>query len=87
MTNISNTTLYTGVTNNLERRIYEHKNHLCGGFTDRYNITKLIWYDVCSDVNSAILKEKQLKKWNRSWKERIINEMNSEWKDLSEDWY
>jgi putative endonuclease len=87
LTNKGNTVLYVGVTNNLKRRVYEHKTHLNSGFTDKYNICKLIWYDCFLTPDNAILREKQLKKWNRTWKERIINEMNPEWKDLSMDWY
>lgn len=87
LANTHNTTLYIGMTNDIKRRVYEHKTHLNTGFTHKYNVEKLVWYSIFSDANSAILKEKQLKKWNRKWKERIINEMNPEWKDLSEGWY
>jgi putative endonuclease len=87
LANERNTTLYIGVTNNIERRVYEHKTHLNKGFTYKYNITKLVWYDVFPNSTTAILREKQLKKWNREWKERIINEINPEWKDLSAEWF
>ena len=87
LANAHNTTLYIGMTNDLQRRVYEHKTHLNKGFTYRYNIDKLVWYEIFSDPNSAIVREKQLKKWNRAWKERIKNEMNPEWKDLSEEWF
>ena len=87
LANTHNTTLYIGMTNNLKRRVYEHKTHLNKGFTYRYNVDKLVWYHVFPNAKSAILREKQLKKWNREWKERIINEMNPEWRDLSEGWY
>jgi putative endonuclease len=79
-------TLYTGVTNNLYRRVYEHKNKLIGGFTKRYNITKLVWYEVTSEITSAIAREKQIKGWLRRKKIALIESMNPEWKDLSEEW-
>jgi len=85
MTNRSRT-LYTGVTNNLYRRVYEHKNKLIGGFTKKYNITKLIWYEVTSEVTSAIAREKQIKGWLRRKKIALIESVNPEWKDLSEEW-
>ena len=85
MTNKSNT-LYTGVTNDLIRRVYEHKNHLVKGFTDKYNITKLVYYEATNDVRSAIEREKQIKGWLRIKKINLIESMNPEWKDLSEDW-
>lgn len=87
LSNAHNTTLYIGVTNDIKRRVYEHKTHVNKGFTYKYNVTKLVWYDGFSDVENAIKREKQLKKWNRSWKERLINETNPEWKDLSDEWY
>jgi putative endonuclease len=85
MTNRSRT-LYTGVTNNLYRRVYEHKNKLIGGFTKKYNITKLVWYEVTSEVASAIAREKQIKGWLRKKKIALIESVNPEWKDLSEEW-
>ena len=85
MTNKSNT-LYTGVTNDLIRRVYEHKHHLVKGFTDKYNITKLVYYEATNDVKSAIEREKQIKGWLRIKKINLIESMNPEWKDLSEDW-
>ncbi len=86
MTNRSKT-LYTGVTNNLERRVYEHKNKLVSGFTHKYNITKLVYYEETSDVNSALAREKQIKGWLRSKKMALIESENPEWKDLSHEWY
>ncbi len=86
MTNNSKT-LYTGVTNNLERRVYEHKNKLVQGFTSRYNITKLVHYEETNDVQEALLREKQIKGWLRSKKIALIEAKNPEWKDLSLDWY
>jgi len=80
-----NGTLYVGVTNNLERRVYEHKMHLVSGFTDKYNVTLLVWYKTTTDISSAIKREKDIKKWNRAWKLRLIEEENPEWEDLSKD--
>ena len=85
MTNKSGT-LYTGVTNNLEKRVFQHKHHLVKGFTKKYNITKLIYYEVTSDVRSAIAREKQIKGWLRRKKIALIESMNPEWKDLAEGW-
>jgi putative endonuclease len=79
-------TLYIGVTNNLERRLYEHKHHLAPGFTAKYNVTKLVWFEQTSSIEAAIQKEKQMKKWNRSWKIRLIEENNPGWNDLGEAW-
>jgi putative endonuclease len=77
-----NGTLYIGVTNNLVKRIYEHKQKLVDGFTKEYNIDMLVYYESTGDVNSAIQREKQLKKWNRDWKLRLIEKLNPEWEDL-----
>ena len=82
-----NGTLYTGVTNNLEKRIYEHKNNLVKGFTKKYNVHKLVYYEETNDVNEALLYEKRIKKWNRAWKIRLIEKDNPEWKDLTEHWF
>ena len=76
-------TLYVGVTNNLERRMYGHKEKLIPGFTSRYNITMLVYYEVTPDVYSAISREKQLKGWLRSKKIGLIESMNPDWRDLS----
>jgi len=86
MTNKSRT-LYTGVTNNLERRVYEHKHKLLPGFTSKYNITKLVYYEAGNDISVAIAREKQTKGWLRAKKIALIENMNPEQKDLSEDWY
>ena len=85
---ITNTsrTLYTGVTDNLERRVYEHKEKLIEGFTKRYNITKLVYYEETSDVQSAIKREKQIKGWLRRKKIVLIEGMNPKWEDLSDEW-
>ncbi len=80
-------TLYTGVMNNLERRVYEHKHKLVLGFTSKYNITKLVYYEVGDNIAVAIAREKQIKGWLRSKKIALIESINPEWRDLSEDWY
>lgn len=85
MTNKSKT-LYVGVTNNLQRRVYEHKNKLIAGFTSKYNITKIVYFEVFNDIDSAIKKEKQIKGWLRKKKIDLIESMNPEWNDLSEKW-
>ena len=85
MTNKSKT-LYTGVTNNLVRRVFEHKHHLVEGFTERYNITKLVYYEETNDVREAISREKQIKGWLRRKKIALIESVNPEWSDLSENW-
>lgn len=82
MTNKNNTALYTGITNNLIRRVYEHKEKLIEGFTKKYNITKLIYYEVFHDVKSAIFREKQIKGGSRIRKINLVNNMNPEWRDL-----
>lgn len=86
LTNWNNKVLYTGITNNLERRIYEHKNKLVKGFTAKYNVNKLVYYDYTSDVYSAIAREKEIKGWTRQKKNDLIQSMNPEWIDLSELW-
>ncbi len=85
LTNKSNKVLYIGVTNNLERRVFEHKNKLVKGFTERYNLTKLVYYEVTNDIHSAMEREKQLKNWHRDWKMNLIGSFNPAWRDLSED--
>ena len=85
MTNRGNRVLYTGVTSNLRRRVYEHKEKLAKGFTARYNVSKLVYYEVCRDVNNAILREKQIKGGSRDKKVELINSMNSDWCDLFDD--
>ncbi len=76
-------TLYTGVTNDLLRRVCEHKNSLIDGFTKKYNIKMLVYYEQTTNIGSAIAREKCIKKWNRLWKRRLIEKENPEWKDLS----
>ncbi len=80
-------TLYIGVTNNLERRIYKHKQKLILGFTQKYNLNKLIYYEETSDINSAISREKQIKGWLRVKKIALIESVNPEWHDLSDGWF
>jgi len=76
-------TLYIGVTNDLIRRMYEHKNGLVEGFTKKYKVHNLVYYQQCEDVESVIQREKQLKAWHREWKIRLIEETNPAWKDLT----
>ena len=85
MTNKTNKVLYTGVTNDLNRRVYEHKEKQAEGFTKQYNVDKLVYYEVCEDIESAILREKQIKGWLRRKKIALIESMNPEWRDLSLD--
>jgi putative endonuclease len=75
-------TLYIGTTNDLARRVYEHKQGLVDGFTKKYGVHQLVYYENTNDVLGAIQREKQLKKWNRNWKIELIEETNPEWKDL-----
>jgi putative endonuclease len=82
-----NGTLYIGVTNNLERRIFEHKQGTFKGFTERHNVHLLVYYEWFNDIENAIRREKQLKKWNRDWKLNLIEKRNPEWVDLSENGY
>ena len=82
ITNSTNTTLYIGVTNNLPRRIYEHKNKLVDGFTKKYNINKLIYFEQTNDITQAIAREKQLKHWNRNKKDNLIKSINPNLIDL-----
>ena len=77
-----NGTLYIGVTSNLVKRIYEHKNELAEGFTKQYSVHNLVYFEITESVKSAIAREKKLKKWNRAWKIRLIEKTNPEWRDL-----
>jgi len=85
LTNKSNRVLYIGVTNNLVRRIFEHKNKLLEGFSKKYNLTKFVYYEVTNSIESAITREKQLKNWHRDWKINLINQVNPGWRDLGEE--
>jgi len=78
-------TLYTGVTNDLVRRVFEHKNQMVDGFTKRYNLKYLVYYETTNDVHEAIAREKQIKGWLRAKKLQLINSLNPAWKDLSEE--
>jgi len=80
-----NGTLYIGVTSDLVKRIYEHKQKFIDGFTKEYNVHDLVYYEQHNEIKEAILREKQMKKWNRKWKIRLIEENNPEWKDLHDE--
>ena len=84
LTNKRNGTLYIGVTNNLQRRVYEHKNHLKKGFTKNQQLHHLVYFESTEDIRSALQREKQLKKWERGWKIELIEKNNPQWKDLYE---
>jgi putative endonuclease len=83
LTNDNKTTLYIGVTNDLSRRIEEHKNNIIKGFCAKYNLHKLVYFEVFSNPEEAISREKQLKNWHRPWKDNLINDINPEWEDIS----
>ena len=87
LANKRNGTLYMGVTNNLEKTVAEHREKIIEGFTKKYDVSFLVYFEETSDVNSAIAREKQLKKWNRGWKLRMIEKFNPNWDDLSKDWF
>ena len=80
-------TLYTGVTNDLERRVYEHQNKLVPGFTRQYNVSRLVFYEATPNIRSAIAREKQIKGWTRQKKIALIESTNPHWRDLSVDWF
>ncbi len=86
LSNWNNKVLYIGMTNNLERRLYEHKNKLIKGFTQKYNLDKLVYFEHTTDVNSAIQREKEIKKWRREKKNKLIETINPKWLDLSDEW-
>ncbi len=85
LTNKTNSVLYVGVTNDLIRRLYEHENKLADGFTSKYNVSKLVHFDIFTDVNEALQREKTLKKWSRAKKNWLIELSNPTWKNLKED--
>ena len=87
MTNQYNTVLYTGITGNLAGRVWQHKERRIEGFTKRYNVTKLVYYEIYEDVRDAIMREKQIKGWLRSKKIALIESLNPKWEDLSDGWY
>jgi putative endonuclease len=78
-------TLYIGVTSNLVRRVWEHREALADGFTKKYRVKRLVWYEVHADITSAITREKQLKTWNRAWKIELIQKRNPQWRDLFQE--
>ena len=80
-----NGTLYIGLTNDLKKRVYEHNNSFVEGFTNKYSVHSLVYFEQCNDIESVIKREKQLKKWNRKWKLELIERENPQWKDLYED--
>ncbi len=84
MASKKNGTLYIGMTNDLVRRVWQHKNNVHEGFTKKYGVHRLVWYEATNDVQGAIQREKQLKKWNRQWKINLIEAENLEWEDLYE---
>ena len=85
LTNWNNKVMYIGVTNDLVRRVFEHRQKTIKGFTEKYNVHKLVYFDVCEDVNSAIAREKELKKWRREKKDQLVTDMNPRWLDLAEE--
>ena len=87
LTNWDDSVIYIGFTNDLERRLYEHRNHLVDGYTKKYNVHKLVYYEYTNDVYAAMEREKQLKRWTRKKKNALVQKMNPEWKDLSLEWY
>ena len=87
LSNKKNGTLYIGVSNNLERRMFEHKNKLVEGFTKTYGLDKLVYFEIFQFINDAIKREKLMKKWKRQWKINLIEENNPTWNDLSADWF
>ena len=86
LTNWNNKVIYVGITNDLRRRLFEHKNKLIKGFTEKYNIYKLVYYETTTDVTSAIAREKEIKKWRREKKNRLVETINPDWKVLSTGW-
>jgi len=86
LSNWNNKVIYVGLTNNLSRRLYEHKNKLIDGFTKKYNLNKLVYYEITPNINSAIQREKEIKKWRREKKNNLIESLNPNWSDLSEEW-
>jgi putative endonuclease len=87
LTNKNNNVMYVGMTNDLERRVYEHKTKMIPGFTEKYNIEKLVYFEETSDVRSALAREKEIKKWRREKKNNLVVAVNREWNDLSDGWF
>ena len=86
LSNWNDSVLYIGITSNLPRRLYEHRNHLADGFTKKYNVHKLVYFEDTNDVHAAIAREKQLKGWRREKKNALISKSNPQWLDLSANW-
>lgn len=80
-------TLYVGVTSDLAKRVWEHKNKIVKSFTEKYNVDKLVYFEEFIEIEQAIIREKRLKKWNREWKINLINTFNPQWKDLYLEWF
>ncbi|MGB5157796.1 MAG: GIY-YIG nuclease family protein [Desulfobacterales bacterium] len=87
LTNKNDKVMYVGVTNNLERRVHEHKTKMVPGFTEKYNVNKLVYFEGTNDVLAAIAREKEIKKWRREKKDNLVVAVNPEWKDLSDGWF
>ena len=87
LTNSRNTVLYIGITNDLKRRVLEHKTKIIKGFISKYGLDKLVYFEEGNDINEVILKEKQMKKWKREFKVNLIKKENPDFKDLANDWY
>jgi putative endonuclease len=87
LSNFTNTTVYIGVTNDLETRVRQHKDKLVKGFTQKYNVDKLVYFEEYNDISRAIAREKQLKNWQRAWKDELIEKDNPNWMDMSQGWY
>lgn len=87
ITNKKEGVLYIGVTNNIERRMFEHKNKLVKGFSSKYNLDKLVYFETYQYIEDAVKREKNMKKWKRDWKIKLIVKKNPTWKDLSEEWF
>ena len=87
LTNYNNKVLYVGVTGDLKKRVYEHKNKLVEGYTEKYNVDKLVYFENSRNVKTAISREKELKKWRRDKKNQLVNAENPEWNDLAADWF
>jgi len=85
LTNWNNKVMYIGVTNNMQRRLFEHKNKLIDGFSKKYNLNKLVYFELFFDINQAIRREKEIKKWRREKKNNLVKLLNPEWKDLSDE--
>lgn len=86
LTNWNNKVMYVGVTNDLKRRLFEHKNKLLKGFTEKYNVNKLVYFEETLNISAAIAREKEIKKWRREKKNQLVIRINPRWKDLSSDW-